>query len=84
VGPDPQWLPAPSRTIARYAYDAQLQRLYLEFRNHDIGYYTHIAPSTYSEFESAVSKGTFIRDQLRGNPAFPWVKVAYVRRARCG
>jgi hypothetical protein len=74
------WVAAPSRTVARYAYDPAACRLYIEFRNRDIGYYSEVSESVLAAFQAAASKGTFIRAHLRDNPQYPWVRVAYAPR----
>jgi KTSC domain-containing protein len=75
---------SPLTTLSRYAYDPDRQRLHIEFRNRDTGFYSFIPAQTFAEFEQSTSKGTFLREHLRNNRAYPWTSVFKAPRYQHG
>ena len=71
-----EWIPTPlSTSVARYAYDPETRRLYVEFTSGAGGYYANVPPELVDEFSYAESKGTFIGRRLKDNPQFPWTRL---------
>ncbi len=69
------WITSGSSNVARYAYDAANTRLYIEFRSGTVGYYSRVPVAVYEAFNRAPSQGSFVGQQLRDNPAYPWTPL---------
>ena len=55
-----------SSTVARYAYDADHFKLYLEFKSGKVYRYEGVAPIVVDDFEKAPSKGQFFNQSIKG------------------
>jgi hypothetical protein len=72
----PDWIASDSSLVARYAYDAQLLRLYVTFREPVTeGFYADVPTEVYQQFLAASSQGAFLVRHLRNNLAHPWTRI---------
>lgn len=55
-----------SSTVARYAYDVDHFKLYLEFKSGKVYRYDGVAPAVVEAFEKAPSKGQFFNQSIKG------------------
>jgi hypothetical protein len=70
-----EWIAPSSEAVARYAYDRETQRLYVDFKAGAAGFYGGVTPALYLRFHNVASKGTFIGQRLRNNPKHPWTRI---------